>query len=76
MNFIWESFILILSGIFLLRLAGRKSISQMTLEQTVVIISIGTIIIQPIVEKCIKCYSKCTYICHFSSYFRISTIKI
>lgn len=51
MNFIWESFILILSGILLLRIAGRKSISQMTLAQTVVMISIGTIIVQPIVEK-------------------------
>ncbi|MEC2746110.1 DUF421 domain-containing protein [Bacillus cereus] len=51
MNFIWEAFILILSGILLLRIAGRKSISQMTLAQTVVMISIGTIIVQPIVEK-------------------------
>ncbi|WP_419887693.1 DUF421 domain-containing protein [Neobacillus niacini] len=51
MNFIWYSFILILAGILLLRIAGRKSISQMTLAQTVVMISIGTIIVQPIVEK-------------------------
>ncbi|UOB81880.1 DUF421 domain-containing protein (plasmid) [Bacillus sp. ZJS3] len=54
MNFIWESFILILSGILLLRVAGRKSISQMTLAQTVVMISIGTIIVQPIVEKSVS----------------------
>ncbi|MEJ9263618.1 DUF421 domain-containing protein, partial [Bacillus thuringiensis] len=51
MNFIWQSLILILAGIILLRIAGRKSISQMTLAQTVVMISIGTIIVQPIVEK-------------------------
>ena len=51
MNFIWQSFILILAGILLLRIAGRKSISQMTLAQTIVMISIGTIIVQPIVEK-------------------------
>lgn len=51
MSFIWQSFILILAGILLLRVAGRKSISQMTLAQTVVMISIGTIIVQPIVEK-------------------------
>lgn len=51
MNFIWQSFILILAGILLLRITGRKSISQMTLAQTVVMISIGTIIVQPIVEK-------------------------
>ncbi len=51
MNFIWQSVILILAGILLLRVAGRKSIAQMTLAQTVVIISLGTIIVQPIVEK-------------------------
>ncbi|RAS75133.1 DUF421 domain-containing protein [Priestia endophytica] len=51
MNFLWQSVILILAGILLLRIAGRKSISQMTLSQTVVMISLGTIIVQPIVEK-------------------------
>ncbi|WP_400243514.1 DUF421 domain-containing protein [Niallia sp. JL1B1071] len=51
MSFIWQSMILILCGILLLRLAGRKSISQMTLAQTVIMISLGTIIVQPIVEK-------------------------
>lgn len=50
-NFIWQFFILIFAGILLLRIAGRKSISQMTLAQTIVMISIGTIIVQPIVEK-------------------------
>ncbi|MBT2679622.1 DUF421 domain-containing protein [Bacillus sp. ISL-35] len=50
-TFIWETAFLILSGILLLRIAGRKSISQMTLAQTVVMISLGTIIVQPIVDK-------------------------
>lgn len=50
-SIIWKSFLLIIAGILLLRIAGRKSISQMTLAQTVVMISIGTIIVQPIVEK-------------------------
>ncbi|MCY8124904.1 DUF421 domain-containing protein [Bacillus spizizenii] len=50
MNFAWEALILIISGIVLLRISGRKSISQMTLAQTVVMISIGTIIVQPIIE--------------------------
>ncbi|ALC82157.1 MULTISPECIES: DUF421 domain-containing protein [Bacillus] len=50
MNFAWESFILIMAGIILLRISGRKSIAQMTLAQTVVMISIGTIIVQPIIE--------------------------
>lgn len=48
---IYHSFILILAGILLLRIAGRKSISQMTLPQTIVMISIGTIIVTPIIEK-------------------------
>ncbi|CAM4039375.1 DUF421 domain-containing protein [Mesobacillus thioparans] len=50
-TFIWKTAFLILSGILLLRIAGRKSISQMTLAQTVVMISLGTIIVQPIAEK-------------------------
>jgi uncharacterized membrane protein YcaP (DUF421 family) len=52
-TFIWQTLVLILSGILLLRIAGRKSISQMTLAQTVVMISLGTIIVQPIVQKSI-----------------------
>ena len=50
MNFAWKALILIIAGILLLRLSGRKSISQMTVPQTVVMISIGQIIVQPIVE--------------------------
>ncbi|WP_040402395.1 DUF421 domain-containing protein [Alkalibacillus haloalkaliphilus] len=50
MNIVFEALIMVLAGLLLLRLAGRKSISQMTLAQTVVMISIGSIIIQPIVE--------------------------
>ena len=49
-EFIMKSFLLVISGIILLRIAGRKSISQMTLAQTVIMISIGSIIIQPIIE--------------------------
>lgn len=50
MNFAWQSLLLVFAGVLLLRVAGRKSISQMTLAQTVVMISIGSIIIQPIIE--------------------------
>ncbi|TCK98536.1 uncharacterized membrane protein YcaP (DUF421 family) [Natranaerovirga hydrolytica] len=45
-----ESIILLLSGVVLLRLAGRKSISQLTIAQTVIMISIGSLIIQPIID--------------------------
>jgi uncharacterized membrane protein YcaP (DUF421 family) len=50
MNFIWESIVLVIAGFLLLRLAGRKSIAQMSISTTVVMISIGSIIVQPIVE--------------------------
>ncbi|SDH83306.1 Protein of unknown function [Alteribacillus persepolensis] len=53
MDFIWESIVLVLGGLLLLRVAGRKSISQMTVAQTVIMISIGSLIIQPIVETSI-----------------------
>lgn len=51
LNFIWQSFILVLGGFLLLRLSGRKSIAQMSIATTVVMISIGSIIVQPIVEQ-------------------------
>lgn len=51
MDFIWESLVLALAGMVLLRIAGRKSISQMTVAQTVIMISIGSIIIEPIIEQ-------------------------
>ncbi|MDL9996124.1 DUF421 domain-containing protein [Bacillus stercoris] len=50
MKFTWESLVLIVAGVILLRISGRKSIAQMTSTQTVVMISIGTIIVQPIIE--------------------------
>jgi uncharacterized membrane protein YcaP (DUF421 family) len=48
---IGKAIILFIAGIFLLRIAGRKSISQMTLAQTVIMISVGSIIIQPITDS-------------------------
>ncbi|WP_338084034.1 hypothetical protein [Bacillus amyloliquefaciens] len=46
----WKSVIMIAVGTFLLRIAGRKSISQLSVTQTVIMISIGSIIIQPFIE--------------------------
>lgn len=43
----------ILGAMVLLRIAGRKSISQMTIPTTVIMVSIGTVIVQPIAEKSI-----------------------
>ncbi|MCD5325584.1 MULTISPECIES: DUF421 domain-containing protein [Pontibacillus] len=50
---ILKSILMITAGVCLLRFAGRKSISQMSLAQTVIMISIGSIIIQPIIETSI-----------------------
>ncbi|WP_182201453.1 DUF421 domain-containing protein [Paraliobacillus salinarum] len=50
MDFVWKAIIMVLSGFLILRLAGRKSIAQMTVTTTIVMISIGSIIVQPIIE--------------------------
>ncbi|KAA2297616.1 DUF421 domain-containing protein, partial [Clostridioides difficile] len=41
MDWIWKSVLLVLIGMILLRIAGRKSISQMSVATTVIMISIG-----------------------------------
>lgn len=48
-HLLWKAVLVALVGTFLLRLAGRKSISQMTLPQTVIVIGLGSLIVQPIV---------------------------
>lgn len=48
LDWIWKSVVLALAGMVLLRISGRKSISQMTVATTVIMISIGTTIVQPI----------------------------
>ncbi|KIL50933.1 DUF421 domain-containing protein [Jeotgalibacillus campisalis] len=47
-DLLWKAVIIVLGGTFLLRFAGRKSISQMTLTQTVIMIGIGSLLIQPL----------------------------
>lgn len=41
-NLIWQAALIIFVGTFLLRLAGRKTLSQMTLAEAVLMLSIGT----------------------------------
>lgn len=48
-----DAIIMLVVGTLFLRVAGRKSISQMTVAQTVIMISVGSIIIQPIIESSI-----------------------
>ncbi|OKL37047.1 DUF421 domain-containing protein [Domibacillus mangrovi] len=50
-SWIWKSMLIIIFGILLIRFSGRRSISQMTISQTVIMISIGTLLIQPVSGK-------------------------
>lgn len=45
---IWKTILIYIVGTVLLRLSGRKSISQMTVPQVVVMIALGTLLIQPV----------------------------
>lgn len=47
-NWIWNSILVVIGGTLLLRIAGRKSISQMTLAQVVIMIGIGSLLIEPV----------------------------
>jgi uncharacterized membrane protein YcaP (DUF421 family) len=51
MNWIWETALIVVVGTVIMRIGGRKSISQMTIAQTVVIISIGKVLIEPVAKK-------------------------
>ncbi|WP_394175579.1 DUF421 domain-containing protein [Guptibacillus hwajinpoensis] len=50
-DLIWKAVLIVIGGTLLLRVEGRKSISQMTLAQIVIMISIGSLLVQPIVGK-------------------------
>lgn len=50
-DWVWKSALVVVVGILLLRVAGRKSISQMTLAQTVLMVAIGSLLIQPVSGK-------------------------
>ncbi|MBD1373394.1 DUF421 domain-containing protein [Hazenella sp. IB182357] len=45
---VWKTFLIFVIGTIILRLGGRKSISQMTIAQVVVMIGIGSLLIQPV----------------------------
>ncbi|WJY26906.1 MULTISPECIES: DUF421 domain-containing protein [Sporosarcina] len=48
-SLLWKAVVVVIAGTLFLRLAGRKSISQMTLAQTVIMIGLGSLLVQPIV---------------------------
>ncbi|KGK91657.1 membrane protein [Desulfosporosinus sp. HMP52] len=48
LHWIWEAILIFFIGTFILRIGGRKSISQMTISQTIVMIGLGSLLIQPV----------------------------
>jgi uncharacterized membrane protein YcaP (DUF421 family) len=52
-GWIWKSILIVILGTMLFRLAGRKSISQMTVAQTVIMIAVGAILVQPVGNRSI-----------------------
>lgn len=51
LHFIWKAMVIVVGGVLILRLAGRKSISQLTVAQTVMMVAVGSLIIQPVSER-------------------------
>ncbi|MCJ7690728.1 MAG: DUF421 domain-containing protein, partial [Clostridiaceae bacterium] len=51
LNWIWQTILIFIVGTLILRVGGRKSISQMTISQTIVMIGIGSLLIQPVSGK-------------------------
>ncbi|OIJ21308.1 hypothetical protein BKP45_00560 [Anaerobacillus alkalidiazotrophicus] len=50
-HWVWKAILIVLAGSIILRIAGRKSISQLTVSQTVIMISIGNLMIQPVSDR-------------------------
>lgn len=50
-SLIWQTVLTFVFGVLALRVAGRKSLAQMTVAETVVMIAVGTILIEPLVGK-------------------------
>ncbi|KZD27402.1 hypothetical protein B4082_5348 [Bacillus cereus] len=51
MNMIWESIILILTGMIALKMTGSTSVSQMTRAEIIIVVSIGRIIVEPVLSR-------------------------
>lgn len=51
LSWIWHAILIFFIGTFILRVGGRKSISQMTISQTIVMIGLGSLLIQPVSGK-------------------------
>ena len=51
LDLVLKTLIIIVAGLFLLRIGGRRSIAQMTVPHTVIMIMIGTLLIHPVKSK-------------------------
>jgi Predicted membrane protein len=51
LSWIWQAILIFFVGTLILRIGGRKSISQMTISQTIVMIGLGSLLIQPVSGK-------------------------
>ncbi|EEK78868.1 DUF421 domain-containing protein [Bacillus cereus] len=51
MNILFESIILIFTGVFALKMTGSKSVSQMTRAEIIIVVSIGRIIVEPVLSR-------------------------
>ena len=51
LNLIWQTLLIFIVGTFYVRISGRRTISQMTMPQTVIMIAIGTLLIEPVSDK-------------------------
>ena len=80
MNILFESIILIVTGILVLKLTGSKSLSQMTRAEIIVVVSIGRIIVEPVLSR--KVGSSILAACIFSGilvvihYFEMKSRKM
>ncbi|PFJ17168.1 hypothetical protein COD67_04160 [Bacillus cereus] len=51
MNILFESIILIFTGVFALKITGSKSVGQMTRAEIIIVVSIGRIIVEPVLSR-------------------------
>jgi uncharacterized membrane protein YcaP (DUF421 family) len=51
LNYIWKAVLIYIIGNFLLRVAGRRSIAQMTTTQLTVVIGIDILLVEPLQSK-------------------------
>jgi uncharacterized membrane protein YcaP (DUF421 family) len=51
LDLVWKAVIIIVAGMILVKIGGRRSISQMTVPHTVIMIMMGTLLINPVKSK-------------------------